>query len=162
MASNARFKIFYAKFFEKSVIITRIFFSGCIRFSPDLRFRIYGSGFSSFLQKFDSFSSFIQTVDSKLQAEIDSAAELVDFFRFNAFFGKELLKYQPISEDPGTTLNLMRYRSLEGFVASVSPFNFTAIAGNLAYTPAMMGNGVVWKPSDTAILSNYLIYKIFR
>jgi len=56
----------------------------------------------------------------------------------------------------------MRYRSLEGFVASVSPFNFTAIAGNLAYTPAMMGNGVVWKPSDTAILSNYLIYKIFR
>jgi len=56
----------------------------------------------------------------------------------------------------------MRYRSLEGFVASVSPFNFTAIAGNLAYTPAIMGNGVVWKPSDTAILSNYLIYKIFR
>jgi len=97
-----------------------------------------------------------------IQAEIDSAAELVDFFRFNAFFGKELLKYQPISEDPGTTLNLMRYRSLEGFIASVSPFNFTAIAGNLAYTPAMMGNGVVWKPSDTAILSNYLIYKIFR
>ena len=60
-----------------------------------------------------------------IQAEIDAAAELVDFFRFNAFFGKELLKYQPISEDPGTTLNLMRYRSLEGFIASVSPFNFT-------------------------------------
>jgi len=97
-----------------------------------------------------------------IQAEIDAAAEMIDFFRFNAFFGKELLKYQPISEDPNTTLNLMRYRSLEGFVASVSPFNFTAIAGNLAYTPAMMGNGVVWKPSDTAILSNYLIYKIFR
>ena len=72
------------------------------------------------------------------------------------------MKYQPISEDPGTTLNLMRYRSLEGFIASVSPFNFTAIAGNLAYTPAIMGNGVVWKPSDTAILSNYLIYKIFQ
>ena len=63
---------------------------------------------------------------------------MVDFFRFNAYFGKELTKYQPISEDPNTTLNLMRYRSLEGFVASVSPFNFTAIAGNLAYTPAMM------------------------
>ena len=73
-----------------------------------------------------------------------------------------MLKYQPISEDPGTTLNLMRYRSLEGFIASVSPFNFTAIAGNLAYTPAIMGNGVVWKPSDTAILSNHLIYKIFQ
>ena len=75
-----------------------------------------------------------------LQAEIDSAAELVDFFRFNAYFAKELTKYQPISEDPQTTLNLMRYRSLEGFIASVSPFNFTAIAGNLAYTPAMMVN----------------------
>lgn len=97
-----------------------------------------------------------------VQAEIDSAAELVDFFRFNSFFAKEVSKYQPISEDPNVTLNLMRYRSLEGFVASVSPFNFTAIAGNLGYTPAIMGNGVVWKPSDTAILSNYLIYKIFR
>jgi len=97
-----------------------------------------------------------------IQAEIDASCEMIDFFRFNAYFGKELLKYQPISEDPATTLNLMRYRSLEGFVASVSPFNFTAIAGNLAYTPAIMGNGVVWKPSDTAILSNYLIYKIFR
>jgi len=97
-----------------------------------------------------------------VQAEIDAAAEMVDFFRFNCYFGKELFKYQPISEDANTTLNLMRYRSLEGFVASVTPFNFTAIAGNLAYTPCIMGNGVVWKPSDTAILSNYLIYKIFR
>jgi 1-pyrroline-5-carboxylate dehydrogenase len=97
-----------------------------------------------------------------IQAEIDASCEMIDFFRFNSYFGKELLKYQPISEDPSTTLNLMRYRSLEGFVASVSPFNFTAIAGNLAFTPAIMGNGVVWKPSDTAILSNYLIYKIFR
>lgn len=97
-----------------------------------------------------------------IQAEIDAAAELIDFLRFNCYFGKELFKYQPISEDPAVTLNLMRYRSLEGFVASVSPFNFTAIAGNLAFTPAIMGNGVVWKPSDTAILSNYLIYKIFR
>merc|ERR1712165_411079 len=96
------------------------------------------------------------------QAKTDAAAELIDFLRFNCYFGKELLKYQPISEKPDTTLNLMRYRSLEGFIASVSPFNFTAIAGNLAYTPAVMGNGVVWKPSDTAILSNYLIYKIFR
>jgi len=97
-----------------------------------------------------------------IQAEIDAACELVDFLRFNCFFAKELHKYQPISEDPSTTLNLMRYRSLEGFVASVSPFNFTAIAGNLAYTPTVMGNVTVWKPSDTAILSNYLIYKIFR
>ena len=82
--------------------------------------------------------------------------------RFNCFFAKELHGYQPISEDPSTTLNLLRYRALEGFIASVTPFNFTAIAGNLAYTPCVMGNVSVWKPSDTAILSNYLIYKIFR
>merc|ERR1712241_1053597 len=97
-----------------------------------------------------------------IQAEIDSACELIDSFRFTCFFAKELHSYQPISEDPSTTLNLLRYRALEGFIASVTPFNFTAIAGNLAYTPCVVGNGVVWKPSDTAILSNYLIYKIFR
>ena len=72
------------------------------------------------------------------QAEIDSACELADFFRFNCFFAKELMKYQPISEDPSSVLNLMRYRPLEGFIASVTPFNFTAIAGNLAYTPCIM------------------------
>lgn len=97
-----------------------------------------------------------------IQAEIDSAAELIDFFRFNTYFAKELYNWQPISENPEQTLNLMRYRSLEGFIASVTPFNFTAIAGNLAYTPTVMGNVTLWKPSDTAILSNYLIYKIFR
>lgn len=97
-----------------------------------------------------------------IQAEIDSSAELIDFFRFNTYFAKELYNWQPISENPEQTLNLMRYRSLEGFIASVTPFNFTAIAGNLAYTPTVMGNVTLWKPSDTAILSNYLIYKIFR
>merc|ERR1719326_525285 len=97
-----------------------------------------------------------------IQAEIDAACELADFFRFNCYFAKELLKYQPISEDPNSVLNLMRYRPLEGFIASVTPFNFTAIAGNLAYTPCIMGNVTLWKPSDTAILSNYLIYKIFQ
>ena len=73
-----------------------------------------------------------------IQAEIDAACELADFFRFNCFFAKELMKYQPISEDPNSVLNLMRYRPLEGFIASVTPFNFTAIAGNLAYTPCIM------------------------
>lgn len=97
-----------------------------------------------------------------IQAEIDAAAELIDFFRFNTYFAKELYNWQPISEKPEETLNLMRYRSLEGFVAAVAPFNFTAIAGNLAYSPTVMGNVTLWKPSDTAILSNYLIYKIFR
>lgn len=91
-----------------------------------------------------------------VKAEIDSAAELVDFYRFNCYFGKELLKYQPISESPDTTLNLMRYRSLEGFVASISPFNFTAIAGNLAYTPAIMVRSQ--RPSYTINIPRKLTY----
>ncbi|GJQ81922.1 hypothetical protein Trydic_g20390 [Trypoxylus dichotomus] len=97
-----------------------------------------------------------------IQAEIDSAAELIDFFRLNAYFLKEATKYQPISEDPKVTKNTMRYRGIDGFIAAVSPFNFTAIGGNLAYTPALMGNAVLWKPSDTALLSNWTIFKICR
>ncbi|KAF6213800.1 hypothetical protein GE061_011522 [Apolygus lucorum] len=95
-----------------------------------------------------------------IQAEIDSACELIDFIRYNAYYAKEVSKYKPVSPLPQQTLNSMRYRGLEGFVAAVAPFNFTAIGGNLAYTPALMGCGVLWKPSDTAILSNYIIYKI--
>ncbi|VDM09515.1 unnamed protein product [Wuchereria bancrofti] len=92
-----------------------------------------------------------------VQAEIDSACELVDFFRFNAKFALELEKYQPISLKNVT--NTMTFRSLEGFIAAISPFNFTAIGGNLATAPAMMGNAVLWKPSCTAVLSNYFIYE---
>ncbi|XP_018561556.1 delta-1-pyrroline-5-carboxylate dehydrogenase, mitochondrial [Anoplophora glabripennis] len=95
-----------------------------------------------------------------IQAEIDSAAELIDFFRFNAYFLKEATKYQPISENPKITKNSMRYRGVDGFIAAVSPFNFTAIGGNLSYTPALMGNAVLWKPSDTALLSNWTIFKV--
>lgn len=73
-----------------------------------------------------------------IQAEIDSAAELVDFFKIHSYFVKESLKYKPISPDPKETLNSMRYRGMDGFVAAVSPFNFTAIGGNLSYTPALM------------------------
>lgn len=73
-----------------------------------------------------------------IQAEIDASAELIDFMRFNAFFLKENAKFQPISEDIKVTKNSVRFRGLEGFVAAVSPFNFTAIGGNLAYTPALM------------------------
>lgn len=72
-----------------------------------------------------------------VQAEIDSAAELIDFFRFNSYFFKEAIKYQPISENPKETVNSMRYRGVDGFMAAVAPFNFTAIGGNLAYTPAL-------------------------
>uniref|UniRef100_A0A6J0SVU2 Multifunctional fusion protein n=1 Tax=Pogona vitticeps TaxID=103695 RepID=A0A6J0SVU2_9SAUR len=93
-----------------------------------------------------------------IQAEIDAAAELIDFFRFNAKYALELEGQQPLSVPPST--NAMVYRGLEGFVAAVSPFNFTAIGGNLAGAPALMGNVVLWKPSDTAILSSYAVYKI--
>ncbi|VDN04882.1 unnamed protein product [Thelazia callipaeda] len=92
-----------------------------------------------------------------VQAEIDSACELVDFFRFNAKFALDAEKYQPISLKNVT--NTMILRSLEGFVAAVAPFNFTAISGNLATAPALMGNAVLWKPACTAVLSNYFIYE---
>jgi len=95
-----------------------------------------------------------------IQAEIDAACELIDFIRMNAWFAKEAVKYQPISENPEVSLNSHRYRGLDGFIAAVSPFNFTAIGGNLSYTPALMGCSTIWKPSDTALLSNYYIYKI--
>lgn len=73
-----------------------------------------------------------------IQAEIDSAAELIDFIRINTYYLKEGIKYQPISEDLKITKNSIRYRGIDGFIASISPFNFTAIGGNLAYTPALM------------------------
>uniref|UniRef100_A0A8C8SBE3 Delta-1-pyrroline-5-carboxylate dehydrogenase, mitochondrial n=1 Tax=Pelusios castaneus TaxID=367368 RepID=A0A8C8SBE3_9SAUR len=93
-----------------------------------------------------------------IQAEIDAAAELIDFFRFNAKYAVELESSQPLSVPSST--NSMVYRGLEGFVAAVSPFNFTAIGGNLAGTPALMGNVVLWKPSDTALLSSFAVYRI--
>jgi 1-pyrroline-5-carboxylate dehydrogenase len=94
------------------------------------------------------------------QAEIDSAAELVDFLRFNVQYAEELYAQQPVHNSPGVW-NRVEYRPLEGFVYAVSPFNFTAIAGNLPGAPALMGNVVVWKPSDSAIASNWLLYNIF-
>jgi len=93
------------------------------------------------------------------QAEIDAACELIDFFRFNAHYALEQEKSQPLSPDEYIN-NACKYRGLEGFVAAIAPFNFTAISGNLAGTPAMMGNVVLWKPSDTCVLSSYLIYEI--
>ncbi|KAK1837268.1 Aldehyde/histidinol dehydrogenase [Podospora conica] len=93
------------------------------------------------------------------QAEIDAAAELCDFFRFNVQFAEELYAQQPAHNSPGVW-NRVEYRPLEGFVYAVSPFNFTAIAGNLPGLPALLGNVVVWKPSDYAIASNWLLYKI--
>ncbi|XP_060573762.1 delta-1-pyrroline-5-carboxylate dehydrogenase, mitochondrial-like [Ruditapes philippinarum] len=95
------------------------------------------------------------------QAEIDAAAELIDFLRFNVQFARELTKYQPLSPSPEET-NTVRYRGVEGFWAAVTPFNFTAIGGHLPAAPALMGNVSLWKPSDTAMLSNYTVYEIYR
>jgi len=93
------------------------------------------------------------------QAEIDAAAELADFLRFNVQYAEELYAQQPAHNSSGVW-NRVEYRPLEGFVYAVTPFNFTAIAGNLPGAPALMGNVVVWKPSDSAIASNWLLYNI--
>jgi len=94
------------------------------------------------------------------QAEIDAAAELIDFLRFNVQYMQHIYEQQPRSS-PGMW-NYVEYRALEGFVFAVTPFNFTAIAGNLATAPAMMGCSVVWKPASTAVLSGYYIMKILE
>lgn len=94
------------------------------------------------------------------QAEIDAACELIDFLRFNVQFAHELAAGQPISS-PGLR-NHLEYRPLEGFVYAVTPFNFTAIGGNLAIAPALMGNTVLWKPAATASLSNYLFMELLE
>jgi 1-pyrroline-5-carboxylate dehydrogenase len=94
------------------------------------------------------------------QAEIDSACELIDFFRFNVHFARRLLAEQPISS-PGVW-NRMDYRPLEGFVVAITPFNFTAISGNLPSSPAIMGNTVVWKPSSTQGLAAYHLMRMWE
>ena len=92
------------------------------------------------------------------QAEIDSACELIDFWRFNPFYMQQIYAEQPESM-PGTW-NKLEHRALEGFVFAITPFNFTSIAGNLPTAPAMMGNVVVWKPASTSILSSYYLMKL--
>lgn len=94
------------------------------------------------------------------QAEIDASCELIDFFRFNVHFAQGIYEEQSIS-DPGMW-NWSEYRPLEGFVYAISPFNFTAIGGNLTGAPALMGNTVVWKPSDSAVYSNYYVIKLLE
>ncbi|HSK16916.1 MAG TPA: L-glutamate gamma-semialdehyde dehydrogenase [Gaiellaceae bacterium] len=94
------------------------------------------------------------------QAEIDAACELIDFWRFNPWFMTRIYEEQPLS-GPGTW-NRMEYRPLEGFVFAVTPFNFTAIGGNLPMSPALMGNTVVWKPASTAMLSAHYVMRILQ
>jgi 1-pyrroline-5-carboxylate dehydrogenase len=94
------------------------------------------------------------------QAEIDSACESIDFFRFNVEFMTRVYSEQPVSSQG--VWNRLEYRPLEGFVFAVSPFNFTAIAANLTSSPALMGNTVVWKPASTAMLSAYYLMRLFQ
>ncbi|MBM4315881.1 MAG: L-glutamate gamma-semialdehyde dehydrogenase [Deltaproteobacteria bacterium] len=94
------------------------------------------------------------------QAEIDSACEMIDFLRFNCYFQEQMYSMQPLS-GPGMW-NHMEYRPLEGFVFAVTPFNFTAIAGNLTTSAALLGNVVVWKPASTAVYSGHFIMKLLE
>ncbi|HVU92568.1 MAG TPA: L-glutamate gamma-semialdehyde dehydrogenase [Jatrophihabitans sp.] len=94
------------------------------------------------------------------QAEIDAACELADFLRFNVRFARQLLEQQPQSS--ALTWNRMDYRPLEGFVLAITPFNFTAIAGNLPSAPALLGNVVVWKPSPTQQLAAHYTMRLFE
>jgi 1-pyrroline-5-carboxylate dehydrogenase len=94
------------------------------------------------------------------QAEIDSACETIDFLRFNNHFASQVYADQPHSETG--VINRMEYRPLEGFIFTISPFNFTAIAANLNTSCAIMGNTTVWKPATTALLSNYYLSKILQ
>ena len=94
------------------------------------------------------------------QAEIDAACEFIDFLRFNAYFLQEIQAVQPESAEG--IWNRMEYRGLEGFVFAITPFNFTAIAGNLCAAPALMGNTIVWKPADSQVYSAHVIMEVFR
>lgn len=94
------------------------------------------------------------------QAEIDAACEYIDFLRFNAYYMQEIYQNQP--ESSSGMWNQLHYRPLEGFVYSVSPFNFTAISGNLSASAALMGNVVVWKPSDHQIFSAQVVMEVFE
>jgi 1-pyrroline-5-carboxylate dehydrogenase len=96
-----------------------------------------------------------------VQAEIDSACELIDFLRFNVYFMQQIYAEQPLHNSKGVW-NSLQYRPLEGFILAVTPFNFTAISGNLPTSPAMMGNVCIWKPSTDAVYVPYLIMKILK
>ena len=105
-------------------------------------------------------STMIGQSKNAYQAEIDSAAEMIDFFRFNVHYMQQIYRDQPRSS-PGIW-NRVQYRALEGFVFAVTPFNFSSIAGNLPTAPALMGNTVVWKPATSALLSAYYFYRMME
>lgn len=94
------------------------------------------------------------------QAEIDAACELIDFLRFNVEYMAQIYEEQPESSEG--VWNRLEYRPLEGFVYAITPFNFTAIAGNLPSSAALMGNTVVWKPSDSQVYSAQVVMEVFK
>ena len=94
------------------------------------------------------------------QAEIDAACELVDFLKLNIVYMNEIYQEQPINV--GDVSNRLEYRPLEGFIYAITPFNFTAIGGNLCASPALMGNVVLWKPSDHQVYSAKIIMDVFK
>ncbi len=96
------------------------------------------------------------------QAEIESACELADMLRYNAYFLDQLMRQQPVGDPISAEWNTMEYRALEGFIFAISPFNFTAIGGNLPLAPAVMGNTVVWKPAETQMLSAWYLMQLYR
>ncbi len=94
------------------------------------------------------------------ESEVEAACELIDFFKFNSYFVREIMEEQP--DQVKGYYNRMEYRPLEGFILAVTPFNFTAIGGNLPSSPAMVGNTSIWKPASTSIYSNYYTMKVFQ
>lgn len=94
------------------------------------------------------------------QAEIDSACEIIDYLRFNSYFASRIYEEQPLSDNQ--TINRLEYRPLEGFIYTITPFNFTAIASNLNTSVALMGNTTVWKPATSSLLSNYYFMMIMK
>ena len=110
-------------------------------------------------QKMNAATMLAQSKNA-FQAEIDSSCEIIDFFRFNVEYMRQIYTEQPESSEG--VWNRLEYRPLEGFVFAITPFNFTAIAGNLPASPAMMGNTVVWKPADSQIYSAWVIMEVLR
>lgn len=105
-------------------------------------------------------ATMLQQSKTAYQAEIDASCELIDFLRFNVAFSEEIEAMQPLSSS--AERNHLEYRPLDGFVFAAAPFNFTAIAGNLAIAPALMGNTVVWKPSERAVYSAAFLMDLFE
>ena len=106
-------------------------------------------------------AAMLSTGKNAYQAEIDAACELIDFLRFNVYYASQIYAEQPIYSPRGSW-NYAQHRPLEGFVFAVTPFNFTAIAGNLPTSPAIMGNTVIWKPASSAVYTPYIFMQILK